>query len=324
MKINNKGELTTQQIVGIIILITSFVIILFLLFRLNLGAETNQEICRNSVILKGGSPLPGNAVSLNCHKNYECITSDGTCDGLTKPDKTLKANSAEEVYQGLAGSMANCWWMFGEGKIDYVQGETLKNNYCSICSQVLLDNSLGNIQGISDGKIDKDGFYDYLSRTKMPRSDKTYLEYIFGTNDLVSLKRQIMESANNTGRVQTFGNLNVNKQYFVVMGITSSVSEWKWAFGGAGAGAVTTGIAAVLGVVSLATPPGWIAGALIVAGGVAGGVAGAKISETIQPEILALTLEGRGISNRFMAPTIVEIDSEKFKALNCEDILTFS
>ena len=55
IKMNKKGELTTHQLVGLIILIVSFAVILFLLFRLNLGETTNKEICHNSVIMKGKS-----------------------------------------------------------------------------------------------------------------------------------------------------------------------------------------------------------------------------------------------------------------------------
>ena len=61
---NSRGELTTQQIVLLIILITSFTIILFFFFKLNLGEETDKELCHNSVVLKGS--LPSDLTSLNC------------------------------------------------------------------------------------------------------------------------------------------------------------------------------------------------------------------------------------------------------------------
>lgn len=49
---NRKGELTTQQLVMLIILILSFAVILFFIFRLNLGGTTNKEICHDSVVKK--------------------------------------------------------------------------------------------------------------------------------------------------------------------------------------------------------------------------------------------------------------------------------
>ena len=50
---NKKGEMTTQQIVLLIILIASFAVILGFLFKLNFGAESEKDICHNSVVLRG-------------------------------------------------------------------------------------------------------------------------------------------------------------------------------------------------------------------------------------------------------------------------------
>ena len=93
----HKAELTTQQIVAITILVVSFIVILFLLFRLNLGEETGKELCRNSVLLKSKSILPEGSVSLNCYRGYKCITYDGSCEGLNKPE-VVKVETKEEIY----------------------------------------------------------------------------------------------------------------------------------------------------------------------------------------------------------------------------------
>lgn len=305
---NLKGELTTQQIVLLIILITSFSIILFFFFKLNLGEETERELCHNSVILKGS--LPSGLTSLNCYRSYDCFTEDGTCEGITNPE-VEKIDTLDDVYKKLADDMASCWWMFGEGKIDYIGTGLTKNNYCSICNQILFDDSLNSIKGIEDGKISKDKLYDYLAITEMPGRNIKYAQYLFGTNDIESLKTQISEK---TG-VGTFGTIESGKQYFVVMGITSEVGNtYEW---------IGTGIAGIA-IVTLFTPVGIVTSSIILATGVGTGIAGETISEFFDPEILALTVEGKGIDNQFMAPTILEAESEKFKALNCEEIITFT
>src|SRR3989339_538597 len=79
---NKRGELTTQQIVGLIILITSFAVILFLLFRLNLGEISEKEICHNSVVLKGQSPSNFDVGNLDCKTNYVCISGGEDCKDL--------------------------------------------------------------------------------------------------------------------------------------------------------------------------------------------------------------------------------------------------
>ena len=75
----------------------------------------------------------------------------------------------------------------------------------------------------------------------------------------------------------------------------------------------------------LTGPAGWIAGAVII-GVVSGGIAGSQIDvgDLVGIEIGGITIKGIGIDNQFLSPTLVEADSEKFKALNCEEILTFS
>ncbi len=306
-----KGELTTQQIVMLVILVTSFAVILFFLFRLNLGKETDQEICHNSVVMRGNSVLPKDAVSLNCKTNYVCITEDGTCEGLIKPE-VKKVETENEVYEVLANEMVDCWWIFGEGKVDYVGGDFKHNNYCSICSQILFDDSLKNLKEVKDGKISKDELYDYLGKTNMNGKEITYSEYLFDTKNIKGIKQEFFEKQG----VDTFGNIEIGKQYFVVMGITSNVGYgWKIA--------QATGV--VVGVASFFTPAGWITGVVFTAGAIVtgGSAVGEQIAVSNEPEILALTMDGKGIDNQFMLPTILEVDSEKFKQLNCEEILTF-
>ena len=303
-----KGELTTQQIITITILVVSFIVILFLLFRLNLGEETGKELCRNSVLLKSKSILPKDSVSLNCYRSYKCITYDGSCEGLNEPE-VVKVETKEEIYQQLSDEMSDCWYMFGEGKVDYVGTSATKNNYCSICSQIAFDNSLSNVPGVENGEISKDELYSYLSTAKI-NGDLTYAEYLFRTKDIESLKQAGAQSG-----AGTFGKIPTGKQSFVVMGITSQVNSWVWYATAVGVGA--------LGVLAI-TPAGLVSigiGLLVVSGGIAGSGA---IIENFEPEISAIIVNGTNIPNIFLSPTIIEADSERFKALNCEEILTLS
>jgi len=177
-----KGEITTAQIVTIIILIVSFIVILYFFFRLNLGATTNSEICHNSVVLQAKSAkLVG---ALQCKTDYVCISGGGTCENLN-PTITLKVDSTKknETMKALADQMANCWWMFGEGKLDYlelsaVQGTVTGGRGCAVCSVVGFDNK---INSISYGD-----FIDYLAKTKKDDT-QTYLQYLYGASNLQEL-----------------------------------------------------------------------------------------------------------------------------------------
>ena len=173
VKINEKrGEITTQQIVMLIILILSFSVILFLIFRLDLGQITNEEICRNSVILKGKSTFKtGN---LDCRTSYVCISGGGDCEGIN-PTKTVevKGDSAEiekQVMKALAEEMVSCWSQFGEGEINYV-GRNLKGFHCPICTIVGFDEEIQESFSYRD-------LFNFLETAKKDDS-QTYLKYLF-------------------------------------------------------------------------------------------------------------------------------------------------
>ncbi len=311
--IDNKGEITTQQIVLLIILLISFAVILFFIFRLNPAEETDKEICHNSVVLKG-TVLPDAATPLKCSRTYICLSKDGSCERMTSPE-IVKVKSEEEIYAALAKEMADCWWMFGEGRISYVNPTGVPRNYCSICTQFVLDDSVKDIEGVGE-EISQDKLYEYLSKTSLPEGEGTYASYLLRTNDVDRLKRDL---SRRVGEDVNFGSIEFGKQYFVVMGITSESNTLTWALGGA--------LIAGIGAVSVAT--GGIAPALVstvLVGEVAGagaGIAGELVlSDLISPKIGAIVVEGDGVGNKFMAPTITEASSEEFELLNCADILT--
>ncbi|MBI2044058.1 hypothetical protein HYT24_01715 [Candidatus Pacearchaeota archaeon] len=207
-KIKNKGELTTQQIVVITILMASFAVLLFLLFRLNLGEQTNAEICHNSVVLKDKSLLGS---SLNCRTSYVCISGGEKCNeinptqtfeiDLSKDDETVK----NQTMKAIADEMAQCWWMFGEGEFVYTKGISwVENTACAVCSSVKFDETLGN------NKITYQEFYEYLEKTKKDAS-QTYLMYLYGESSLSSLplKEDFFKK-----------DIDMNERYVIYTGIT--------------------------------------------------------------------------------------------------------
>lgn len=314
-----KAEMTTQQIILLIILIASFIVLVFFLIRLNIGESSEAQLCHDSV-LKQGSNIPGlSSTPIQCYRKYICITRDGSCEKINKPKK-FKVKTLNETYKILADEMASCWWSFGEGKVAYVAEELSPGNYCSVCSQISFDNSLSKIKGIENNEINKDDFYKYLQENDYS-DDQTYLQYIFGTNNLDDLNT-IKDASGNKVKLG-FGSILVGGEqpYLIVMGITSKLSTWK---------AVVVGV--VAGAILLPVAAGSLGMGVLILGGAAGAgvagtivnVAGDKIEEFFNPEIGAITIEGKGIENVFMAPTIQEDKSDKFKSLNCKEILTLN
>ena len=295
-KNNKKGELSTQQIVLLIILIASFIIILLFLFRLNPGEELDKETCHQSVVLRGSKALPSNGIPLKCGTRYLCITEDGTCESLTKPD-VERVKTEEDVYNILAEEMADCWWMFGEGEVDYVGKDIFQNLYCSICTQFVLDDSLKKIPAFKSGTVSEKEFYRYLENKEVPNKGVSYLEYITKISDGQALESFL--SSENAG----FKEYNLGDQYYVFMGIYSKISTVTW---------ITLGAAA--GVVLVVALPVGIGLASVVLLGGAGGAAGYYAGTTVE-----------GFSGKsYLTPTIIRANSRDFDAFRCKNAVTSS
>ena len=290
---NRRGELTTQQIVILIILIASFAVLLFLLFRLNLGSSSNTEICHNSVVTRGSSVIPTESVPLDCQRAYVCITSDNSCEQMTKPKK-IKVKTEEDVYEVLAEELSNCWWMFGEGEINYVGKDFKKKLYCSICSQIAFDES---VKKIFDNKneFDREKLYIHMANNKMSGSDKTYSEYLFDTNNLEEINSK-----------NSFGTVSLDSNLYVLMGITSKITTLGWIGFGVAAAGVTA-----LHFISAGTSTVVIG---VLAASTAGGFGGHYIASVIQGNS----------GNDFLSPTLIEVNSQEYKNLNCDEITTKS
>lgn len=191
MKIEKKGEITTTQIVMIIVLIVSFIVILYFFYRLNLGETNNTEICHNSVVLKSKSS--GIASALDCRTDYICISGGGKCKDMD-PTITVKvdSNNKKEIMKAIADKMTKCWWVFGEGKLNYGDKGLLGSNGCALCSVVEFDNKILD-KGYDITYAD---FYNYLSKVKKDNA-QTYLKYLYNTYDLANLEKNSPALKNN-------------------------------------------------------------------------------------------------------------------------------
>lgn len=291
-----RGDITTQQLVLLIILIASFAVILFFVFRLNLGKTSVKEICHNSVVTRGSSVLPTESIPLNCQTTYTCITKDGSCERMSGSFETKKVKTETEVYEILADEMADCWWMFGEGKVNYV-GKDLpaKKLYCSICSQLAFDDSLLEI--FPEGEINQKNLYDYLSTTNISDEDMSYLDYLVGLKDSKEIELTLQDGDSD------FGKINLENQHYVVMGITSDINTLGWTILGAVGGAVIIVFTAGTG-----TP------IVIAVGAIAGAVLGHFGGTMMQGES----------GDYYLHPIIIEANSADFEKLGCVDIKTLA
>jgi outer membrane lipoprotein SlyB len=288
MRFGRKGEMTSQQIVVLVILIVSFAVLIYFLTQFGFS-DTDKEVCHNSVVTRGTIVSSDSVTPLNCKRSYVCLTEDGSCESMTKPVK-IKVKSQDDVYEALSKELADCWWMYGEGKIDYVGKDLFDKLYCSFCSQVAFDDSVLDL--FDGGKISKDELFYYMSRHNRSDSGRTYSMYLYNTNDVKSIW---------SGE---FGDIDLSRQVYVMMGITSKVSNVGWI---ATAGVVTGGAALLF----FSGPVGWIAGAIAAT---AGGVAGNYIASVVKGDS----------GNEFLSPLVVEVNSDEYKSLKCDRIVSSS
>ena len=290
-----KAELTTKQIVILIILIASFAVILFFLFRLNLGSESEKQLCFNSVmnranLIKTTNDITSPPIALNCQRSYVCLTEDGSCKKMIDPIKK-KVKTKEEVYEALAEELSDCWWMFGEGKVDYMGTQTLPSLYCSICSQIAFDGSVKDLFNSND-EFDKREFYEYMAKTEISGSNgETYLEYLIGTKDIDSLAKAYGGN---------FGKVDLDSQYYALIGVTPEIDKLSWAALGS------------LTIVSFFIPGVNVVGAILIATTVATG-----------GYFLAPIIEGLS-GQEYIPPSLIKAGSEEFTSLGCEEITTRS
>ena len=214
---NKRGELTTAQLVTIIILIVSFIIILFLIFRLNPGEQSNKEICHNSVVLRDKSI--GLSGPLDCRINYLCISGGDDCDATSTSKVEINLNSKEsknQIMEAIAKEMADCWYMFGEGKVNYGNTALIEKKVeYAICSIIEFDEKIQE----KYPEITYTEFYDYLRTTKKT-SSQSYLNYLYGVNDLSSFSPQSQFKIDISQ-----DKISTNQKYSVITGVDNNAPQ---------------------------------------------------------------------------------------------------
>ncbi len=138
-----KGELTSTQVVTIILAIIGFVLVglgLYTIFEDD--TLTNRDLCRLSILSRATVPSAGQQfVPLNCQTEKICITvDDGAIFGFGGKDTSCKQFAGEKnirtvevkvsenqikndkavdtIQREVANAMYDCWLMTGQGKLD--------------------------------------------------------------------------------------------------------------------------------------------------------------------------------------------------------------
>ena len=202
-----KGDLTSFQIINIVLAIAGFVVVLiFLSILFSDRGETDREVCRLSILTRATAPdiLQAN-VPLKCKTEKICITTKlfgGECTQFLGEENVRKVRVKEnprEIEKLMAEQMFFCWSMMGRGELDLFGKASEQfvgskgDSSCIICSRIAFAD---DVSGSTLKQINLDS---YLRDTKLPLpgSQLTYLEAFTnkGTKTFGSA-RQINESLN--------------------------------------------------------------------------------------------------------------------------------
>lgn len=293
-----RGAITQQVLIALIILIFVAAVLLLFLRLIPYKAISEKEACHQSAVLRNNFFLKGELgpeVPLRC-KTQQIV---------------IKTTDEELIKKEIANAMYDCWWMLGEGKLNFFQRKpTLKDpSYCVICAIISFDEN-------TQKKVPRiEGMTNYLSSTKIPQKNITYWDYITGGE--APLK-------NITDPVV----IETNRKYAIIYSLTEKstlAGALIGSTGGLALGVATGALAgAAIGTLifpGLGTLAGLIAGAeamtaitvtTAVAGGLGGTYLGSQAGDKLQEVIEK--------NDYFVTFFIMPFDAEAIKNLKCASI----
>jgi len=216
-----KGEITSSQLVKIILLVVGFTIVLWIFPTLLNEREVDREICHDSVLLRGALPDNlniKNLPSLKCQTRKVCLTDKifgkGDCAEEFGEDKyeTIKIsadNREEEINRFVARELADCWAMMGLGKLQIFTRKSTDEKRCVVCSRISFDKELKE-------ELNKkvDGLGDYVLTHEVPNQNVSYWEYLTKKRTIENYDKNF-DSFTTSGKAITF--MEIGEDAFLKM-----------------------------------------------------------------------------------------------------------
>lgn len=278
---NKKAEMTSKELLGVIILIVIIAVLLLWLSGIISWGRTSidKDTCHTSIVLRGTINekfiQSSKVIPLKCQTEKICLSVEEDCNKF-KADTNIKLSKDKEeaknkILDTIANAMYDCHSMLGEGKLNFMPNTIWKENYCLICSRFALDEKAKQeVSEIGYGEL-----YQYLGEKKTP-DGKSYLEYLYpGWKNWEESKKVLADlqskSDNKEFRKLSFENWKINLSYdngYAVVGQMAPRGTLEsWITGGT----VGTVVGVVAGVIVSATGIGAPLGVGLIAGSVSGG-----------------------------------------------------
>lgn len=304
MKRMDKKGIEEKYIITLILGIFGLAILMYFYTQFSWTTLTDKEICHESVVYRGtlnaGIFEPGREhIPLKCktenicldESNKECVNVFGKKTDKNKITK-IKIKDKTDVEEVFSDALVECHSIFGEGKLNFMPTSIKTENYCIICSRIVLDKK-------ENSKINNLSFlelYKYMEKKKNSEG-KTYLEYVYrdiGNNADDILNKVISNSDNKFKKEDLKIDLSSEYGNVVIVSITKNGNFWT----GLGAGSV----GGVVGGVLLLIPYIGPLAAVTVGGGTS---------------IFIFSKFNKNGEFYYSPPVIVSYDSEALNQLKC-------
>lgn len=263
----NKRGIATGELVGIILVVAIATVVMFFAYSsMNSMREgIGMDACRLSILKaaeekKLNLPSKGSVFSpLNCRRSDLGFLELDVDDIVINGELNQKAASKK-----VADTMADCWKMVGEGRLDPFSNWEDEGSYCLICKRIKFSEDLKEYLKKENKGIVSPMPYMLETKTQLGGKRQTYFEYIWKTKNPFS-EQEIKE-------MEKYG-IEDGSAILIKMFKTEQKGGWgdmTLAIGGtallAGGAILTfTGVGAVVGI-----PLMYTAGAALIGGGMVG------------------------------------------------------
>jgi hypothetical protein len=346
-KNNKRGELTSGQIVVIVILVISFAAIIFFYNALDFGKQVDWDTCHASIIARGAArygeiiELGPTSIPLKCKTEKYCVTDsknlDGKCSGLPQTnDNKIKAqviekekgSLREQYIDFLSEQIYSCNKLLGEGDVNFLPTESWDKNYCLVCSRIEVDKRYQD----QVGQVTYLELYKHMQEKVAP-DGKSYLEHL-GMLDAEKSLGDILASIkysdknlplNNNLQRLTLQEWYIPEEQFAIISMIHIDGDLEevitgWTTGVVVAGAIIAGI--FTGGTAWASIPFIIGATATAATGIGAGVAAGGFFYALGSGDNDLAKGDKEAEYFYMPPTIQKYDSATINALGCNSFET--
>jgi hypothetical protein len=187
---NKKADITSAQLITVIILVGSFALILIVIFLYPWG-EADREVCHYSIVSRNSVNIGDfdtvKIVPLKCRTEKICITtssnekcSDAFGDSTKEnPVQLKKVKDREDILDVLADAHYDCHVLVGEGKLDFEPHKLFNEPYGLICSRISFSKDAQDIlKKEALGDISYLELYQHMSN-KQTKDKGNYLQFIY-------------------------------------------------------------------------------------------------------------------------------------------------